>query len=436
MMTANSRSGSVTVNESDPVTFKCELDDAGNPRSVIRLMNRSEELTRSDNSLTATYRLGSADCRQRGNYSCTATNNTMEPVSQTVELLVKCSTRLDETVAPQLTYAATLGGNVTVSVTVLTYPLPTFTWSRSVSTSQDLTGSSSPVSDISVTARLHLTNLQQQDFGNYCVTVDNGVGGSLTYTISVVSAGPPQTPTQFRDLDNATKSSIWLSWLPGFNGGHPQTFLIEYRQFGTRTWIVYNSYDDTGEMMVADVTGLISGEIYIFRIQARNDNGDSERYVFVETVTAGDQPNQQKLEPSCISTGVTAGAAVGGILFTLLIEGIVMMALYKNGYCLRNNPKGTGALKRNPETVEMDNRDYSSLDQISAPDQYSNLEEELEKQQYTQLKIYENTKAEAAADTSTYKGVTETPPVTYESIMTSPYQNTGAQSQDPGNEIH
>ncbi|XP_046546386.1 sialoadhesin-like [Haliotis rubra] len=175
MFTANSLSGSVTVNESDPATLSCQVDS--NPRSVIRLLNGTEELTRADNSLTATYRLESADCRQRGNYSCTATNNIGAPVSQRVELLVKCSPRLDGTVSQQLKYAARLGGDVTVSVSVLAYPLPTFTWSRSISTTQDLTGSSSPVSDISVTARLHLTNLQQQDFGDYSLTVDNGVGG-------------------------------------------------------------------------------------------------------------------------------------------------------------------------------------------------------------------------------------------------------------------
>ncbi|XP_046555535.1 sialic acid-binding Ig-like lectin 14 [Haliotis rubra] len=86
----------------------------------------------------------------------------------------------------QLMYATRLGGDVIVSVSVLAYPLPSFTWSRSISTSQDLTGSSSPVSDISVTARLHLTNLQEQDFGDYSLTVDNGVGESVTYTVNIV----------------------------------------------------------------------------------------------------------------------------------------------------------------------------------------------------------------------------------------------------------
>ncbi|XP_048240964.1 basement membrane-specific heparan sulfate proteoglycan core protein-like [Haliotis rufescens] len=333
MLTANSRNGSVTVNESDVVILRCQLDNAGKPRSVIRLLNGTEELTRADNSLTAEYRLESADCRQRGNYSCTATNNIGEPVSQRVELRVKCSPRLAVTVPTQLKYAATLGGNVNVSVSVLAYPLPTFTWSRTNCTSQDLIGSSSPVSDISVTARLQLTNIQQQDFGDYRLTVDNGVGGSVTYTLTIVSVDP---------LD------------------------------------------------------------------------------------------QQKLETPCSCTVVIVGSTVGGILLTLLIGGSVHMVLYRKGYKFVNIPEEIASRKRirNPETVEVDNRGYSSLDQINGPAQYSNLEES-EKQQYSQLKIYDNTNADAAADTSTYEGMTDTPPVTYESVRVSPYQNTGAHSQGP-----
>ncbi|XP_071094642.1 neural cell adhesion molecule 1-like [Haliotis cracherodii] len=184
MFTANSLSGTLTVNESDTVTLRCQIDS--NPRSVIKLLNGTEELTRSDNSLTSEYRLESADCRQRGNYSCTATNNIGTPVNQRMELMVKCSPRLDETMPQQLEYTSKLGGNVDVSVSILAYPLPTFTWSRANSTSQDLTGSSSPVSDISVTARLHLTNLQQQDFGNYQLTGDNDVGMGLFYAVRIV----------------------------------------------------------------------------------------------------------------------------------------------------------------------------------------------------------------------------------------------------------
>ncbi|XP_046545514.1 uncharacterized protein LOC124255659 isoform X2 [Haliotis rubra] len=173
-------------------------------------------------------------------------------------------------------------------------------------------------------------------------------------------------------------------------------FLIEYLP-----WTVYKSYNDRGEMMVLEVTGLLPGETYIFRLQARNDYGDSDGNVLVEAGTAGDPPDQEKLEASCISTGVLAGATVGGILFTLLIGGIVLIVLYRKGYRVTNILKGAAQKSSSyPEPVEMDNRGYSSL-------------------------------VDAAADTSTYEGVTETPPVTYESIRASPYQNIGAHSRGP-----
>ncbi|XP_067651703.1 hemicentin-2-like [Haliotis asinina] len=211
-LTANSVSGSVIIKESSTVTLICQVES--NPNPVIKLVNGSQEMRRTDNALTATYTL-ELNCRQRGNFSCTASNNIGEPVTQSVELLVQCSPRLDDSVSKELKFAASLGGDVTVAVSVLAYPLPTFIWSRSISTSQDLTGSSSPVSDISVTARLRLTNLQYQDFGDYYLTVGNGVGGSVTCTVRVVHVGELTMsdiiPTQFRDLDNATASSLLLS---------------------------------------------------------------------------------------------------------------------------------------------------------------------------------------------------------------------------------
>ncbi|XP_048241007.1 hemicentin-2-like isoform X2 [Haliotis rufescens] len=428
MFTANSLSGTLTVNESDSVTLRCHIDSY--PRSIIRLLNGTEELTRADNSLTAEYRLESADCRQRGNYSCTATNNIGAPVSQRVELLVIFPPRLDESVPQQLKYAAKLGGNVTVSVSVLAFPLPTFTWSRTTSTSQDLTGSSSPVSDISVTARLHLTNLQKKDFGDYSLTVDNRVGRSVAYTVSLKVEGPPGTPTQFKSLENVTTSSVWLSWQPGFNGGHPQSFMLEYLQFVTRTWTPYNTYDDTGKVKVVEVTGLTSGDIHIFRLHSRNSLSNSSSFVLVETVTAGDPTDHQQLDATC--TEDIVGSTVGTLLLALFIEGIVVMVLYRKGFRFGHAMKGTASPKSTSraEDTEMDNIGYSSLDTINSPAQYTSLEEKAQdKQNYSQLKIYENTK-DAPADTSTYEGMAETPRVTYESINASPHQDSGGQPRD------
>ncbi|XP_071094627.1 contactin-5-like [Haliotis cracherodii] len=280
MFTANSLGGSVTVNESDPVTLRCQVDS--NPSSVIRLLNGTEELTRADNSLTAEYRLESADCRQRGNYSCTATNYIGALVSQRVELLVTCSPRLDGAVSQQLEYACRLGGNVNLSVSVLAFSPPTFTWGRTTSTSQDLTGSSSLVSDISVTARLHLTNLQQQDFGEYSLTVNNGIGGSVAYTLSIVSEGPPSTPTTVSVYPEGP-SSLRVFWKEEFNGGATQTFTVEYST-DEEDWKTAGTYEETGRgnYVTSVVRDLNPGTVYYVRVAASNKFGSS---TYTEHVT-------------------------------------------------------------------------------------------------------------------------------------------------------
>ncbi|XP_071094657.1 neural cell adhesion molecule 1-like [Haliotis cracherodii] len=426
--TINSRSNKVTVEETASVNLGCRVDS--NPASTIKLMNGSSELKTIDKALVV-YHNWTADCRDRGNYTCTADNKLMtgEMVTRKVELIVRCSPRLDESVSKELKYASKLGGNLNVTVSVLAYPPPIFTWSRTTSTSQDLTGSSIPVSAISVTARLHLTNLQQQDFGDYSLTVDNGIDGSVSYTINIVYEDSPETPTRFRTSGNATASSLWLSWQPEFNGGHPQTFVVEYRQYCSTTWSVYNIYDDTDKMMVVEVSGLTPGTTYIFRLHARNEYLPSHRaYVYVETKTDGVPTDTKDLE--AVNSGILAGTAIGTLLLTLLIEGIVLMLLYRKGFRIGNSHRETASREssRSHEIAEMDNIGYSSLDHVNGPQQDSSLKkEESDKSHYSQLKIYENTKAGDEGETSTYEGMTETPPVTYEAIRASPYQNSSAQ---------
>ncbi|XP_046543343.1 hemicentin-1-like [Haliotis rubra] len=363
MFTVNSLSRSVTVNESDQATLTCQVDS--NPKSVIRLLNGSEELTRADNSLTATYRLESADCRQRGNYSCTATNNIGAPVTQRVELLVKCTPQLDETVPKQLKYASRQGGDVNVSVSVLAYPLPTFTWSRSISTSQDLTGSSSPVSDISVTARLHLTNLQQQDFGDYNLTVDNGVGGSVTYTVSIVPTGPPNTPTNV-SVSHEGPFTLHVSWKEEFNGGATQTFTVEYST-DKKDWKIAGSHMETGSenFMTSPINDLNSDKLYYVRIIARNKFGNSS---YTEHVTG---LTEKKVIPPGPPAGLIGGVAggVAGVLILVVIV-VVVMIVRRRGKrgedTERITSKGRG--KDTNDKLEMENDIYESAERAEMQD--------------------------------------------------------------------
>ncbi|XP_048246161.1 uncharacterized protein LOC124127893 isoform X2 [Haliotis rufescens] len=140
--------------------------------------------------------------------------------------------------------------------------------------------------------------------------------------------------------------------------------------------------------------------------------------------------NQQPLNVECYTLAVIAGSTIGTLLLTLLIGGLVLTVLYRKGFRFGNILKGTASRTstRNPEVEEMKNKGYSSLDHISGRAQNSGVEKEgSDKQHYTQLKIYQNTNVEAKAETSTYEDVTEPPPLSYESINASPYQNARAQ---------
>ncbi|XP_071094635.1 nephrin-like [Haliotis cracherodii] len=419
MFTANSGSGSVTVNESDPVTFRCQIDS--NPRSVIRLLNGTEELTRADNSLTADYRLESADCRQRGNYSCTATNNIGAPVSQGVELLVKCSPRPDETMPQQLQYASRLGDNVNVSVSVLAYPLPTFTWSRTNSTSQDLTGSSNPVSVISVTARLHLTDLQQQDFGDYRLKVDNSVGRSVTYTLKIVSEGPPSTPTNISVYPEGP-FSLRVSWKEEFNGGATQTFIVEYST-DEEDWKTAGSHEETGRgnYLTSVIRNLNPDTQYYVRVVASTKFGNSS---YTEHVTG---LTEKKVEPPPTPSpqvGLIAGVTIGVLLLAVVVVVVVVVMARKGYTCICNCTlqKSGSTDTQNVTGIQVNQSEQTHFEGVNP---YSDLQDRVDdKQTYTELKKYENTGFIHSKDSiNTYEELNRTSGQPYEHVKLDTYVN-------------
>ncbi|XP_046555514.1 hemicentin-2-like [Haliotis rubra] len=420
IFTANSLSGSVTVNESDPATLSCQV--YSNPRPVIRLLNGTEELTKENNSLTSTYRLESVDCRQRGNYSCTATNNIGAPVTKRVELLVKCPPRLDDPVSQQLKYATTLGGDVTVSVSVLGYPLPTFIWSRSISTSQDLTGSSSPVSDISVTARLHLTNLQQQDFGDYSLTVDSGVGGIVTYTLDILSEGPPSTPTNI-SVSPEGPFSLHVSWKEEFNGGATQTFTVEYST-DEKDWKTAGSHTETGSgnYLTSVINDLNSDTLYYVRVVARNKFGSSS---YTEHVTGLTEKEVIPPAPS-LPAGLIAGVTVGVVLVVGIV--VVVVVMTRKGYrCILQKPGSTDT--QNASRIPENRGDQVHFQDVNP---YSGLQDRADdKQTYTELKNYENTGFRPSTDTvNTYEDINQTSRHAYEHDKPALYVNADIKGKD------
>ena len=80
--------------------------------------------------------------------------------------------------------------------------------------------------------------------------------------------------------------TVHLSWIPGLDGGHPQWFVVRYREAMSEwTSKTYNLSIDQ-HMTSLDITGLIPSTKYEFEITAQNIRNSSP-VVFVSITTKG-----------------------------------------------------------------------------------------------------------------------------------------------------
>ena len=101
-------------------------------------------------------------------------------------------------------------------------------------------------------------------------------------------SGPPSPPTALQ-VDSATSVSVTLSWLPGLDGGHPQTFRVLLHTAGTTLFTSSpqeNSINDPGygQLVKHTVTGLTPETHYQFKVLTTNDKGKAESLVNAATL--------------------------------------------------------------------------------------------------------------------------------------------------------
>ncbi|XP_048240962.1 V-set and immunoglobulin domain-containing protein 10-like [Haliotis rufescens] len=318
--------------------------------------------------------------------------------------------------------------NLTLTCTVTAYPNLTFTWDYIDGTS--VGGSTGPVTGSSTWWSQTLTFSPNKDkTAVRCKVRNTRTSATQTGSASLDVKYPPPVPPTITEFQTLMFEGDQETISCSVTGGNP---------LATITW----SCPGTGSALVSD-SGQTRTSTLFFTV-SRSQNGQQCQCMGawqyggynlsdVRTFNVSCPNNQQPLNAKYNITGVIAGSTIGTLLLTLLIEGLVLTVLYRKGFRFGNILKGTASQisTRNPEIEEMENIGYSSLDDVNSPAQYQSDKEASEKQHYTQLKIYENTNVEPKSETSTYEDMTEAPPVSYESINTSPYQNSGAQSRDP-----
>lgn len=91
----------------------------------------------------------------------------------------------------------------------------------------------------------------------------------------------PDPPTKL-DVVSKTWESVELSWLPGFDGGIPQSFVIWYVAQRSR-----NGSIDVGVNMLHNVTLLYPSTNYTFAVYGKNDLGKGRSSAKVSEITEG-----------------------------------------------------------------------------------------------------------------------------------------------------
>ncbi|KAH3692699.1 hypothetical protein DPMN_193853 [Dreissena polymorpha] len=156
------------------------------------------------------------------------------------------------------------------------------------------------------------------------------VFGSPKYSsnLTIIVNGPPQAPHHVQVL-NVNSNSAEVSWLPGFHGGYPQTFVI---QTSTDRVNWRNASLIDGEMHSDEspfnktLSGLETETLYWIRLFSFNIEGKSD-YSVANNVTTAKAPYQIS-STSSSKAGVIAGSIVGGLV-GLLVVVTTLVALRK-----------------------------------------------------------------------------------------------------------
>ncbi|VDH90424.1 Hypothetical predicted protein [Mytilus galloprovincialis] len=139
---------------------------------------------------------------------------------------------------------------------------------RDIKLTDNIYGKNVSVKGSIISLQIQINTLD--DFSSYNIVVKNAIGSSH-HTIKLVSASAPFMP---RFLQIAAKQTqIFVFWIPGFNGGFPQWFIVEYKEIVDFYWKNQTTRSSNSTV----ICGLNPATKYIIRMFARNMIDDSNR---------------------------------------------------------------------------------------------------------------------------------------------------------------
>ncbi|XP_050415722.1 uncharacterized protein LOC126829680 isoform X2 [Patella vulgata] len=172
------------LDEDSTVTLTCSVDSLP---SLLISWSRSQQGEQLYSG--SQYTIPKASCQHSDNYTCTASNNNSQPVSKTIPLYVRCSPRENTVTLRNITNR--INTTINLQVDIIAYPRPTFTWYHIPTRQIISTARTQQLSTINYKSTVEIT-LNSTLFGDYIVSVDNGIIGVKIFTITVTEEEPPK----------------------------------------------------------------------------------------------------------------------------------------------------------------------------------------------------------------------------------------------------
>ncbi|VDI06287.1 Hypothetical predicted protein [Mytilus galloprovincialis] len=200
------------------------------------------------------------------------------------------------------------------------------------------------------------------DFGVYGINVCNRLG-CIVENITLKPQDKPEAP-QNVSVETTTFRSVNLSWIAGFNGGHKQTFSVQFKATDDVTWNtknVENIYIKTGSTVYYTLDQLKPDTSYQVVVVSTNLQGQRNTSFEFKTEV---EPTVKSPLKSASMTPIFIGIGCGIALIL-----IVVTSLYV--FCIRRNRGSTS------ESTES-NVLYAAVDKIQQKIKRRNPENENE----------------------------------------------------------
>ena len=209
------------------------------------------------------------------------------------------------------------------------------------------------------------------DYGSLLCWASNSVGRQESPCIfHLVPAGKPD-PVNNCSVNNQSHSSFHLNCQPGFDGGLPQTFIMEVRDMQDG-FMVSNVSSQTPSF---SVNGLQSGKSFSVQLFSANSKGQSEKVILQAfTLEAKEAEIKTELgESGLLRSKFTItpilGVLIGvGAALVLVCVSIIVTICWRSRPKRNNNSEPIYKQKKASEDLRIDSSNLESLIQDKCPD--------------------------------------------------------------------